>query len=466
VTEPAARGAVDDLYCPTCERAFAAGELCPDDGTRLVRLVVADDPFVGRDLDGRYTIVGKLGEGGMGTVYRATQLSVEREVAVKIVAPHHIRDRDAIRRFLREAKLASKLAHPNAVAVLDFASTSDGVFYLVMELVDGETLDTVLERDGKLEPARAIRIATQVCDVLEAAHALQIVHRDLKPANIMLSGRDRVKVLDFGLAKSFAPDRAGNTMTQAGEMLGTPAYLAPEIALGNPCDGRVDLYSLGCMLYRMLSGRLPFDSASPHELVSLQAFETAPVLEDVAPAIAAVVARLLAKAPDDRYASAEATRAALVEALDSGVVETQMFAAAARSQPIEVTEPVRRQGSGGRRTAMAIGAVVAVAAIAVGVVAWSGGAVEKQPITQPQATPQPTPQPQPTPPPTPQPTPQPTPTPTPQPTPTATPTPTPPPQAMHPHPVAPHAPPHQVTIVPPKPPPEPPSAGSASKLPF
>ena len=311
-----------EYYCPACEKTFHVGDRCPLDGTRLIKLKIAVDPFLGRELDGKYTIIEKLGQGGMGAVYRGSQHSVGREVAIKVVSPHLVSDSDVIKRFLREAKLASKLAHPNAVAVFDFNQTDDGIFYLVMELVTGRTLDEVSKAEGVFRPERLVRIATQVCDALEGAHALQIVHRDLKPANIMLltQGRDLVKVLDFGLAKSVAPDQAITTMTNAGALLGTPAFMPPELALGQSCDGRADLYSLGCVIYLLGTGRLPFVSDSPHEMIALHATETAPPMTNVPPALAAVVARLLEKDPARRFQSAAETREALEGSLDGRTV--------------------------------------------------------------------------------------------------------------------------------------------------
>ncbi len=308
-----------DLYCPTCERTFFDGAHCPTDGTRLVRIKAQIDPLLGRNLDGRYTIVEKLGQGGMGAVYRGTQHSVGREIAIKVISAHLVSDRDAIKRFLREAKLASRLSHPNAVSVMEFGQTDDGLLYLVMELVTGRTLDQVIKSEHVLRPERVIRIGSQVCDALEGAHALQIVHRDLKPANIMLlsQGRDLVKVLDFGLAKSVAPDQAATTMTNAGALLGTPAYMPPELALGGACDGRADLYSLGVILYLLGSGRLPFESESAHELIAMHGHEAAPPMTGVPPALAAVIDRLLQKDPDKRFQSATETREALDAALDS-----------------------------------------------------------------------------------------------------------------------------------------------------
>jgi serine/threonine-protein kinase len=305
------------LYCPTCEKNFREGDVCPDDNTRLVRLRV-NDPLLNRVLDGRYTILEKLGQGGMGAVYRGSQHSVGREVAIKLVTPTLVSDSDVIKRFLREAKLASRLSHPNAVAVLDFGQTDDGLFYLVMELVTGRTLDQVIKAEKTLTPERIVRIGTQVCDALEGAHALQIVHRDLKPANIMLmaSGRDLVKVLDFGLAKSLAPDQTSMTMTNAGSLLGTPAFMPPELALGQSCDGRADLYSLGVILYLLGTGRLPFISESAHELIAMHGTQPAPPMHGVPPALGAVVDQLLEKDPARRLQTAAQTREALEASID------------------------------------------------------------------------------------------------------------------------------------------------------
>ena len=310
-------GAAGGRYCPICEESFEGVERCPADGTKLVRLAASRDPFLGRELDGQYTILEKLGQGGMGAVYRATQHSVGREVAVKVVNAHLVSEPEAIKRFLREAKLASRLGHPNAVTVIDFGQTDDGVFYLVMELVVGRTLDQVIEAEAIFKPERVVRIGAQVCDALEAAHVLQIIHRDLKPANIMLlaSGRDTVKVLDFGLAKSVAPDQTTTTMTGAGALLGTPAFMPPESALGQPYDARADLYSLGVVLYLLGSGRLPFQSGSVHELIAMHATEPAPPMEIVPPELGRVVDRMLAKDPGERYQTAVEVREALEGAL-------------------------------------------------------------------------------------------------------------------------------------------------------
>ncbi len=308
-----------DLYCATCELHFTHGALCPHDGTRLVRLAAPGDPIVGRDLDGRYKILAQLGQGGMGAVYRARQHSMGREVAVKVVSPACVSDAMSIKRFLREAKLASRLVHPNIVAVLDFGQTSDGVFYLVMELVDGRTLHDEIVACGRIPVGRLVRIAAQMCDALEGAHRLPIIHRDLKPANVMLlaAGRDLVKVLDFGLAKSLAPDASTTTVTSAGALLGTPTFMPPEVANGDSVDARADLYSLGCILYAMGTGRPPFVTDSIPEMIAMHGLQPAPPMTGVPAPVARVIDRLLKKDPDARIQTAALVREALEAAVEA-----------------------------------------------------------------------------------------------------------------------------------------------------
>jgi serine/threonine-protein kinase len=322
MTDSAESNPAGERYCPTCEKTYASGERCPDDGTRLVKLSKGDD-LVGRELDGRYTIKEKLGEGGMGTVYRGAQHSVGREVAIKVVTPRLVSDPIIVKRFLRESKLASQLSHPNAVSVLDFGQTEDGLFYLVMELVNGKTLDAILERDRTLPPTRIVRIGMQICDALEGAHDLKIVHRDLKPQNVMLltSGRDLVKVLDFGLAKSLTPRVGSTTMTNAGALLGTPAYMPPELVTGQESDHRADLYSLGCLLYEMASGDVPFSADSVHELIAMHASDPPKRIQGVPAGLIVVIERLLAKDPNARYQTASEARDALEHSLDPGAAE-------------------------------------------------------------------------------------------------------------------------------------------------
>ncbi|HTM22077.1 MAG TPA: protein kinase, partial [Kofleriaceae bacterium] len=291
---------------------------CPFDETELVRVGATVDPLLGRTIGG-FTLRRRLGAGGMGAVYLAWQHSVGREVAVKVIGDRVVRDFAVVRRFLREAKLASRLSHPHVVTIHDFGQSEDGLLYLVMELLDGPTLHEILRRDKVVPPARAVAVAIQLCDALEAAHALSVIHRDLKPSNVVLldrgGGRDFVKVLDFGIAKSLSEDDASTTLTHSDQVVGTPAYMAPESSVDGRADARSDLYSLGVMLYRMLAGKLPFESRDVRTLISMHADQPPPPLTGVPAPITAVVERLLAKAPEARFASAAATRVALEEAL-------------------------------------------------------------------------------------------------------------------------------------------------------
>jgi serine/threonine protein kinase len=300
-----------EMYCPTCEKTFTGMDACPNDGSRLVSLVAQRDPFVGRDLDGRYLVAEKLGHGGMGAVYRGTQTSVGREVAIKVVNSAMIGEPEVIKRFLREAKLASKLNHPHAVSVVDFGQTRDGVFYLVMELIRGQTLAQIIIEKKRLSAERTISIGLQVLSALEGAHAVPIVHRDLKPPNIMVGPDDFVKVLDFGIAKSIAPDTIGTTMTNAGALLGTPHFMPPEIANGVDFDGRADIYSLGCILYLLVEGQLPFNADTLPELLQQHMYKAPPPMRHAPLGLARVIQKMLAKDPARRYTTATIARNAL-----------------------------------------------------------------------------------------------------------------------------------------------------------
>jgi hypothetical protein len=303
-----------EMYCPACDRSFSELEkLCPDDGTALVRLTGQIDSLEGRTLDGRFTLLRRLGRGGMGAVYRARQLSIGRNVAVKVIKPELGADLQAARRFLREARLASRLTSPHSVSVLEFGQSSDGLLYLVMELLQGRTLARVLAEDGAMPPTRVARIGVQLCDALQAAHDHHIVHRDLKPANIVMldepSDRDFVKVLDFGLAKSLAGDM---TTTQSGQLMGTPTYIAPETVIDGTVDPRSDLYALGVILFELCQGTPPFTGDNINSLLLQHAYTEPPPLGDHVPeALASVIRRLLDKEMKARFATAAEARAAL-----------------------------------------------------------------------------------------------------------------------------------------------------------
>jgi serine/threonine-protein kinase len=288
------------------------------------------ESLVGRVLDGRYRLDGLLGQGGMGAVFRAYHLAMERKVAVKVLRTHLVGDAVAAKRFAREAKGTFKIGSDHAVRVHDFAiEQTTGVAYMVMEYLDGRTVGAELSVDGAFAPARALHIMKQVCNALGAAHALGLVHRDIKPDNIMLQVRgsdpDYAKVLDFGLAKladathTAAPFSVG-AITQGDMVFGTPDYMSPEQAKGQPLDGRSDLYAVGATIFEMLTGRCPFVEPTAILLLARHVQATPPTLVEAMPALEgvagidaleAIVARLLAKQREDRPASAEACAAEL-----------------------------------------------------------------------------------------------------------------------------------------------------------
>lgn len=265
----------------------------------------------------RFRIDGRLGAGGYGTVYRATQLSVDRPVALKILHADLAHRAEVTARFEREARLASRVRHPNAVTMLDFGADGDRL-YLAMEYVDGPSLRRVLKDDGPMPWQQVVALADRICAALGAAHALGLVHRDLKPANILMStidGQRQPVVIDFGLAKVFEGDDH-ETLTRTDVMIGTPAYMSPESVVGEPLDARSDLYSLGIVLYQALSGAVPFKGRTPIETATQQIGEPPPPLVERVPtpapaALIALVERLLAKDPTERPASAAELRARL-----------------------------------------------------------------------------------------------------------------------------------------------------------
>jgi len=246
--------------CPTCSREWPDDlRFCPQDATPL-RPAGTESGLVGAVLAERYLIHEKLGQGGMGAVYRGEHVRIGKRAAIKIISRDLAGDPDAIARFTREARNAARIEHPNVCAIYDFGETDDGLIYLAMEFVDGESLADLLDREGRLPLLRAATIVDQCCQALGAAHKLDIVHRDIKPDNIMIAmrgdGRDIVKVVDFGIAKAVAG--AGQTVTSTGLVIGTPYYMSPEQVGGRALDGRSDIYSLALVLFKMLTGKLPF----------------------------------------------------------------------------------------------------------------------------------------------------------------------------------------------------------------
>lgn len=276
------------------------------------------DPLIGRVLAERYRILSPLGKGGMGAVYRVEHVALKKEMALKILPEGMSDSDDAVRRFLREAEAAARLDHPNIIRVTDFGRSEEGLFFLAMELLSGHLLADLLEPDRSLPPkplppARATHIVTQIARALEHAHSVGVIHRDLKPQNIILVERDGeqdiVKLLDFGIAKILQPDGgAGEALTQAGMVYGTPEYLSPEQAVGDPIDPRADLYSLGVIFFEMLTGRLPFESKSKLEILHKHVHDRPPPLRSIAPSVSddlgELIDRLLIKQREQRPGTA------------------------------------------------------------------------------------------------------------------------------------------------------------------
>ncbi|MBD0370905.1 MAG: serine/threonine protein kinase [Pyrinomonadaceae bacterium] len=298
--------------CPRCGREFQdPTTLCPLDGTVLEK---SGDELVGQMLTDRYRIDERISEGGMGTVYRATHVLMDKRVAIKVLHPSLAADDKIVARFSREARAASRISHPHALNVTDFGESESGVVFLVMEYLDGRTLKDIIQSEGPLPLNRAVEIVKQVAGALDAAHAEGVVHRDLKSDNIMLiagaNGSDWAKVLDFGIAK--IKENTGNTdpgLTAPNLIIGTPQYMSPEqCSQASEIDARSDIYSLGVIIYEMLTGHVPFTGESPTAIMMKHLQEPPPsVLEerdDLPPQVGMVITSALAKRPEDRFQSA------------------------------------------------------------------------------------------------------------------------------------------------------------------
>ena len=385
--------------CPKCNRRFPDNTLfCPDDGKALVHRVDNPTPagsappasasmrsphptgqqppgqqpgrapmrtnppaaarrdtsppldpnnLVGQSLFGEYTITRKLGEGGMGAVYLAQQNSIDQKIAVKVLHEHAAESDELIQRFHREARVVSMLTHPNIIRVFIFGRTEGGLLYLAMEYVEGQSLR---DRMGSqpMEEIQAIKLMKQLCSGLSEAHDLGIIHRDLKPDNVLLTDfrgeSNFVKILDFGIAKinevEGGPEQ--QKLTQAGIVYGTPEYLSPEQAQAMELDNRTDLYSLGVMLYELITGKVPFTGSTPVQILTAHVFNEVPPLATaapgpVAPTMQRIIMKALAKDPDERFQDAMEMFEALVAREQEIIRERGLSGRAAYVPGMELT---------------------------------------------------------------------------------------------------------------------------------
>jgi serine/threonine protein kinase len=265
----------------------------------------------GTVLSGRYEIIELVSEGGMAMVYKARCRMLDRIVAVKILKDEYSSDLNFVQKFKTEGLAAAQLSHPNIVNIFDVGQEED-VYYIVMEFIEGETLKEYIQREAPLPVEQAITIATMICDGLQHAHEKGIIHRDIKPHNIIITETGIVKVADFGIAKAISK----KTITYGGNIVGSVHYIAPEQARGEPVTRTTDIYSLGCVIYEMLTGRMPFDAESPIT-VALKHIHDDPVPprsfnSEIPKALEAVILRAMAKNPVQRFASAQDLRNALL----------------------------------------------------------------------------------------------------------------------------------------------------------
>jgi serine/threonine-protein kinase len=312
------------------------------------------DEYIGAILAQKYRVEALIGEGGMGKVYRARQLALDKVVVLKVLRQSLLSDERTVARFQREAKAASRLNHPNSISVLDFGQAEDGALFIAMEFVSGQDLHQLLAREWPLPEARVVRIVSQVLSALSDAHGAGVIHRDLKPENIMVEQRrnepDFVKVLDFGIAKiTDSSGEEGPALTRAGFVCGTPEYMSPEQARGAQLDHRSDLYAVGVLLYQLMTGLLPFeaDSAVGFATQHLNAEPPPPSQRRpdarISPGMERLILRALSKSPNDRPANAEEFKAELL------AVGKERRQGSRRPQTSPVLAPLPRRATPGEQ---------------------------------------------------------------------------------------------------------------------
>jgi serine/threonine protein kinase/tetratricopeptide (TPR) repeat protein len=303
------------ILCPQCGSALRDNDrFCAACGSVAGNNGASKDPLLGRTIGGSYVVLDLVGVGGMGRVYRAEQRMLGRTVAIKVIHPHLLSDEQSVARFYNEARAASRLNHPNSVSIIDFGRTDDGILYLAMEYLQGRDLARLMREEGPLPFGRICDIVAAVLAALGEAHVLGVIHRDLKPENVIIerlrTGSDLVKVVDFGLAKLLGPAHGETSVTSPGLVCGTPDYMSPEQGRGLPLDGRGDLYSVGVMLFELLTEQLPYIADTPTNVVLRHIQDPIPDPRETSPErripglLCNVVERALAKQPEARYQSA------------------------------------------------------------------------------------------------------------------------------------------------------------------
>jgi serine/threonine-protein kinase len=345
--------------CISCGREFAGNlTVCPEDNTPLT--VLAHDRDIGSVIGDRYEILGIVGKGGMGRVYKARHRLMKRIVAIKMLYPNLVSTSSTLKRFQQEAQATSTLSHPNILTVYDFGLTDDGQPYLVMDFLEGISLADVLQEEGNLEVDRCLRIFYQAAAGLAHAHSKGVVHRDLKPSNLMLVNLDEnpdfVKIVDFGIAKMMSLDPTeAEPLTRTGEVFGSPMYMSPEQCRGQQLDLRTDIYSLGCVIYRALTGLSPFIGHDQLECMFKQVNERPGSFTEVCPdlfiseELEAVVFKMLEKAPDSRYQTMSEVRQALEAFLpDFKTMTTVSPVRQTTEQPVVSVDKVAITGSTGK----------------------------------------------------------------------------------------------------------------------
>lgn len=296
---------VQGRACPKCGLELVGRNVCPNDGTKI-------DPAAESVMYGKYEFIRLVGTGGMSSVYLANHLLLNRPVAIKTLHAHLAGNEKTLKRFRQEAQLISDLSHPNIIGVRDFGVMDGGEPFIVMDYVEGRTLASVIENESPIDFQRAIDMFKQLAGALSHAHARGVTHRDLKPSNVIVTqeaGEERLKIIDFGIARFVNDDTPGD-MTKSGEIFGSPHYMSPEQCMGQRVDGRSDIYSLGCLMYEVLTGSKPFVGTNAIETVFKQMHEAPPEIRTIRPQIRpgleSIIRKTLAKDPEQRYQTADA----------------------------------------------------------------------------------------------------------------------------------------------------------------